>query len=92
MRGFYLDNDKLDIVQAEKIIAEYVEERAGMKSCIRPNQVLCRADVPDNSHNYVRIQRVIEENCRELDGHNVKTFEFPDPDDITPFPTDEDVL
>jgi len=65
--SFYSDDGRISYPEADRIVTEYIDERAGQKPRTTSRRVLEWADLPDNLHNQRRIHDALSRFCVPLD-------------------------
>lgn len=65
MTGYFDDPDKITYPEADRIVSEYLDEKAGQRSRTTSHTVSQWADLPGNLHNKKRLHDALSRLCEE---------------------------
>lgn len=76
---FFDDSSKLTYPQADRLVADYIEERGSMKARVTSRDVLNWSEAPDTVHNKRRVHDALSRPCEPTDANwaGRTVFELP---------------
>lgn len=64
---FFEDGSKITYPQADRLVAEYIDERGGQRARVTSREVLDFGEVPDTAHNQQRAHDALRRLCEPLE-------------------------